>query len=92
MVIEGFGETWEMDRPSFWRSTLEIRRQEQHLPFATFVRGKWGKGGMFAMPNGERIEYVQSIWKSVNELHSAQKVTSCFIETHGMVEEQSAMS
>jgi hypothetical protein len=30
---------------------------------------------MFAMPNGERIQYVQNIWKSVNEIHSSQKVT-----------------
>jgi hypothetical protein len=75
MVIEGFGEKWEMNRPSFWRSRLEITRHQQHLPFATFVSGTWGKGGMFAMPNGERIEFVQSIWTSVNELHSAQKVT-----------------
>ena len=73
-VIEGFGEKWEMYKPSFWRSDLEIKRQQEHLPFATFVCGKWGKGGRFAMPNGERIEYVQSIWKSVNEIHSGQKV------------------
>jgi hypothetical protein len=74
-VIEGFGGKWEVSRPSMWRSTLEIKHQGQHLPFATFVAGTWGKGGMFAMPNGERIEFVQSLWKSVNELHSAQKVT-----------------
>jgi hypothetical protein len=74
VVIEGFGEKWEMYKPSFWRSDLEIKRQQQHLPFATFVRGKWGKGGMFEMPNGERIEYVQNIWKSVHEIHSGQKV------------------
>jgi hypothetical protein len=73
-VIEGFGEKWELSKPSIWRSTLEIKRQQQHLPFARFVRGKWGKGGMFEMPNGERIEYVQNIWKSVNDLRSAQKV------------------
>jgi hypothetical protein len=63
-----------LSKPSIWRSTLEIKRQQQHLPFARFVRGKWGKGGMFEMPNGERIEYVQNIWKSVNDLRSAQKV------------------
>ena len=74
VVIEGFGQTWEMDRPRFWRSTLEIKKQGQHLPFATFVCGKWGKGGTFAMPNGEKIEFVQNPWKSVNELHSPQKV------------------
>jgi hypothetical protein len=74
-VIEGFGGIWEVSKPSIWRSTLEIKQQHAHLPFATFVAGTWGKGGMFAMPNGERIEFVQSLWKSVNELHSPQKVT-----------------
>jgi hypothetical protein len=74
-VIEGFDGKWEMNRPSFWRSDLEITRQQQHLPFAKFVRGKWGKGGMFEMPNGERLAYVQNMWKSVNEIHSQQKIT-----------------
>jgi hypothetical protein len=74
MMIEGFGQTWEMDRPKFWRAALEIKKQGQHLPFATFTPGNWGKGGTFAMPNGEKIQYIQSIWTSVNELHSDQKV------------------
>jgi hypothetical protein len=74
MVIEGFGQTWEFDRPRFWRPALEIKRKGQHLPFATFTPGKWGKGGTFAMPNGEKIQYIQSIWTSVNELHSDQHV------------------
>ena len=75
VVIAGFGETWEVSQPSIWRSVLEIKRQHQHLPFATFVSGKWGKAGTFVLPNGERIEFVQSMWKAVNELHSAQKIT-----------------
>lgn len=74
VLIEGFGQTWELDRPSFWRLNLAIKKHGQHLPFATFVPGKWGKGGTFAMPNGERIQFIQSIWTSVNELHSDQKV------------------
>lgn len=74
-VIEGFGQNWELNKQSAWKSSLAIRRPGQHLPFATFVSGKWGKGGVFAMPNGEKAEYVQSVWKSVNEIHSGQKVT-----------------
>ncbi|MFA6439800.1 MAG: hypothetical protein WCX28_10870 [Bacteriovoracaceae bacterium] len=73
-VIEGFGETWEVRKPSLWRSNLEIKKKENQLPFAKFTMGKWGKGGMFELPNGERIEYVFSIWKSINELYSQQKV------------------
>ncbi len=73
-VIEGFGEKWEIYKPSFWRCTLEIKKQSNQLPFAKYVPGKWKQGGMFELPNGERIEYVQRVWKSVNEIHSQQKI------------------
>ncbi len=73
-VIEGFGEKWELSKPSIWRSGLEIKKQFDQLPFAKFIPEKWRSGGMFELPNGERIVYVQSVWKSVNEIHSQQKV------------------
>ncbi|MBP6671611.1 MAG: hypothetical protein KA247_00600 [Bacteroidetes bacterium] len=73
-VIEGFGEQWELSRPSIWKSHLDIRKQHQHLPFAKFISGKWGNGGVFELPNGERIEYAQNMWKSVNEIKSHQQV------------------
>ena len=74
VVIEGFGGAWVVSRPHWWRSDLNITRADQHLPFATFACSRWESGGLFSLPNGERIQLVQSIWKSVNELHSAQKV------------------
>lgn len=74
-VIEGFGEQWELSRPSIWKSHLDIRKQHQHLPFARFISGKWGNGGVFELPNGERIEYAQHLWKSTNEIKSQQQIT-----------------
>lgn len=73
-IVEGFGETWELQKPSFWKSDLEIKKKENQLPFAKFKTEKWGRGGTFELPNGERIEYVFKIWKSINELYSHQKV------------------
>lgn len=73
-VVEGFGETWEFSKPKWWRSNLDIKRKQDQLPFAKFIVGKWGKGGMFELPNGERVEYVYEIWKNKNELFSQQKI------------------
>lgn len=73
-IVEGFGETWEVNKPSIWRSNVEIKKKDYQLPFAKFTIGSWGRGGLFELPNGERIEYVFSIWKSINELYSQQKV------------------
>ncbi len=73
-VVEGFGETWEFQKPSFWKSDLEIKKKENQLPFAKFITEKWGRGGTFELPSGERIEYIFKIWKSMNELYSQQKI------------------
>lgn len=72
-VVEGFGEIWEISRPSIWRSTLEIKKRGNQLPFAKFEAEKWGRGGTFHMPNGQKIEYVFKMWKGGNELHSPLK-------------------
>lgn len=72
-VVEGFGERWEITRPSIWRSNLEIKKTGNQMPFAKFIPEKWGRGGVFHLPNGERIHYVFGIWKGTNELHSQLK-------------------
>jgi hypothetical protein len=73
-VVEGFGETWEFQKPSIWKSNLEIKKKENQLPFAKFTTEKWGRGGTVELPNGERIDYVFKMWKSINELYSQQKI------------------
>ncbi|MDP1677255.1 MAG: hypothetical protein Q8L88_10370 [Bacteroidota bacterium] len=73
-IVEGFGEIWEFQKPKWWRSNLDIKKQHNQLPFAKFIVGKWGSGGMFELPNGERIEYVYELWKNKNELFSQQKI------------------
>lgn len=73
-LIEGFGGTWELSKPSIWRSVIEVKKENNHLPFAKFTPGKWGSGGQFELPNGERIDYVQNAWKSINEIQSQQKI------------------
>ena len=73
-IVEGFGEVWEFRKPSIWRSNLEIKKQHNQLPFAKFIVEKWGRGGTFELPNGDRIEYVFGIWKGKNELYSQQKI------------------
>jgi len=74
--IEGFGETWLLSKPSFWRSSLDVTKKGSQLPFARFVAGKWGRGGTFELPNGERVQYTFDLWKmnGVNELLTPNSV------------------
>jgi len=74
VIVEGFGETWKISRPSFWSSKTEITKGHDQLPTATFVPEGWKGGGIFHLPNGERIEYRFGMWKNDNELYSMQKV------------------
>lgn len=83
-LVEGFGEAWEFSKPQWWRSNLEIKKKYDQLPFAKFNVGKWGKGGMFELPNGGRIEYVYEIWKNKNELYSQQKVKLISLERESL--------
>lgn len=69
-VVTGFGETWEIYKPSIWRSNLEIRKQGNQLPFAKFTAEKWGRGGTFELPNGNRLKYVFRMWKGHNEIYT----------------------
>ncbi len=71
-VIATENETWEIYKPSIWRSNLEIRKQGNQLPFAKFVSEKWGRGGIFELPNGERMKYIFKVWKGFNEIHTQQ--------------------
>lgn len=69
-VVSDGNETWEIYKPSIWRSNLEIRKQGNQLPFAKFVSEKWGGGGTFELPHGERLRYIFKIWKGHNELQA----------------------
>ncbi len=73
-IVEGFGGTWEFKKPSIWRSNLDIKKKSDQLPFAKFIAQKWGLGGTFELPNGERFEYVFTVLKWSNELFTQKKV------------------
>lgn len=73
-TIEGFGETVELQKPSIWKWSFEIRKEHNQLAFAKFIPEKWGRGGTFELPGGERIEYRTNFWKGIHEIYSQQKI------------------
>jgi hypothetical protein len=79
-IVEGFGEVWEFKKPGIWRSDLDIKKRNNHLPFAKFIAQKWGRSGTFELPNGERFEYVFTVLKSTNELFSQKKIRLVSLE------------
>lgn len=83
-IVEGFGETWEFKKPSIWRSNLDIKKQSNQLPFAKFIAQKWGLGGTFELPNGERFEYVFTVLKWSNELFTQRKIKLVSLKQESM--------
>lgn len=73
-IVEGFGEAWEFKKPSIWKSDLDIKKRNTHLPSAKFIAPKWGRSGTFELPNGERFEYVFTMLKSTDELFTPKKI------------------
>ena len=68
-VVEGFGETWEFYKPSIWKRGFEIRKQGDQFPLAKYVPERWGRGGVFELPQGERLNHLFRMWKWIDELH-----------------------
>ena len=71
--VEGFGEKWEFYKPSIWKRGFEMRKQGNQLPLAKYVSDTWGRGGVFELPQGERLNHIIKTWKGYDELHDENR-------------------
>jgi hypothetical protein len=68
--VEGYEQRWEFYKPSFWKSTVEVRQKGFELPVAKYIRGRWGRGGTIELPRGDRVKHTFKILKNLNEITS----------------------
>jgi hypothetical protein len=61
-------KNWEIYRPSFWRTALEIREAGYEMPFASFIRDGFRSKGTVTLPKGEQIKIVPHLFKGFCEI------------------------
>lgn len=64
VIVEAAEGNWEMKRVGFWRQRIEIRREGDHLAFATCTMKGWaGNKGIVELPKGRRVS-ITSSWRT----------------------------
>jgi hypothetical protein len=54
-VLEGFGEKYEIIRPSFWKSEIAIRKFGYELNFASLTANFFRTKGTIDLPHGKKV-------------------------------------
>ncbi len=68
LEINLFNNKWIIYKPSFWRSTIEIKEHNKQLPFARYIKTKFKPEGTIELPRGQRLKIVIKPFKGLNEL------------------------
>ncbi len=66
------GKNWEIYKPSFWKTALEIREAGYEMPFATFKRDGLRSRGTLSLPMGENLKIVPHLFKKFCEITNEQ--------------------
>ena len=69
-VVEGFGEKYEIIRPSFWKTEIAIRKFGYDLSFATLTTNFFRTKGNIALQNGKSVNLKFGAFKRVCEVFS----------------------
>lgn len=62
------GKDWEIYKPSFLRSALEIREAGYEMPIATFIRDGLKSKGTISLPMGTSLKIVPHLFKKFCEI------------------------
>lgn len=54
-VVEGFGEKYEIIRPSFWKSGISIKKFGYDMPFASLSTNLFRTKGFIDLQNGQKL-------------------------------------
>lgn len=55
-VVEGFGEKYEIIRPSFWKSNIVIKKFGYDMPFASLTTNFFRTKGILDLQNGRTLK------------------------------------
>jgi hypothetical protein len=67
-IVEIQNKKWEIYKPSFWRSLIQIREDGYELPFADFIKERFRSKGMVNFPKGEKLKIAPHLFKSFCEI------------------------
>ena len=63
--VEAAEGSWEIKQVGFWKQHIEIRREGDHLPFATCTMKGWTNNkGSVELPKGRRVSITTNCWTS----------------------------
>lgn len=69
-VVEGFGEKYEIIRPSFWKSEISIRKFGYDLTFASLTTNFFRTKGRIVLQNGKSVNLKFGAFKRTCEVFS----------------------
>ena len=61
-------KNWEIYKPSFWRTVLEIREAGYEMPLANFQRDGFRSKGTLTLPKGESFTIAPHLFKGFCEI------------------------
>lgn len=69
VLVEAAEGHWEIRQVGLWRQRIEIRREGDHLPFATCTMGGWmWNNGTIELPKGRKLSITSNCWTSRYEV------------------------
>lgn len=80
--VEGFDGKWRIKKTSFWRSTLQVFKKDNDLPFATYRGSFWGREGVIELPKGEKLKCKFNLWKSLFQIYTYSGTLLLSIKTN----------
>jgi len=69
-VVEGFGEKYEIIRPSIWKSEISIRKLGYDLTFVSLITNFFRTKGRIALQNGKSVNLKFGGFKRICEIFS----------------------
>lgn len=66
-------KNWEIYKPSFWKSAIDIREAGYELPIAIFTKERFRSKGVVSLSKGEKIKIEPHLFKGFCEIKNLQE-------------------
>ena len=67
-IVEAQNKSWEIYKPSFWKSLLQVRESGYEIPFADFIKEGFRSRGTLELPKGIKLKIAPHLFKSFCEV------------------------
>ena len=91
-VVEGFGEKYEIIRPSIWKSEISIRKLGYDLTFASLITNFFRTKGRIALQNGKGVNLKFGAFKRICEIFSESEELLMIIQNKFSFKDKNILS